>query len=110
MSRKPRPRTRAAQALGWIEPSTHALVPPIHPSASYERAADGSYPGGHSYTRDQNPTYDQVEALLADLEGGTAALLFASGMAAATTLFETLEAGAHVVAPRDMYWTIRQVL
>ena len=34
-------------------------MPPIHPSASYERAEDGSYPGGHSYTRDQNPTYDQ---------------------------------------------------
>ena len=107
MSDPPSRRTRAAQGLGWIEPTTRALVPPIHPSASYERAADGSYPGGHSYARDQNPTYDQAEALLASLEGGEEALLFASGMAAATTLFETLEAGAHVVAPREMYWTIR---
>lgn len=84
-----------------------ALVPPIHPSASYERAADGTYPGGHTYTRDQNPTYDQVEELLARLEGGEEALLFSSGMAAATTVFETLEPGAHVIAPRQMYWTIR---
>ena len=100
-------RTVAAQALGWIEATTRAVVPPIHPSASYERANDGSYPGGHSYSRDQNPTYDQAEALLAELEGGAEALLFASGMAAATTLFETLEPGAHVVAPAQMYWTIR---
>ena len=102
-----RPATLAAQALGWIEPSTRDLVPPIHPSASYERAADGSYPGGHSYTRDQNPTYDQVEALLARLEGGASALLFASGMAAGTTVFETLPHGAHVIAPDVMYWTLR---
>ncbi len=105
-----RPETRAAQALGWVDPAVRALVPPIHPSASYERGPDGGYPGGHSYTRDQNPTYDQVEALLADLEGGAGALLFASGMAAATTVFDVLDPGAHVVAPRSMYFTIRSWL
>ena len=107
MTDRRKPATLAAQALGWVDPTTRDLVPPIHPSASYERAEDGSYPGGHSYSRDQNPTYDQVEALLAALEGGAEALLFASGMAAATTLFETLETGAHVIAPQQMYWTIR---
>jgi len=86
------------------------VVPPIHPSATYERSPDGGYPGGHTYTRDQNPTYDQTETLLARLEGGEAALLFGSGMAAATTVFETLETGAHVIAPRQMYWTIRRWL
>ncbi len=104
---RPRPETRAAQALGWVEGSVRALVPPIHPSVSYERGPDGGYPGGHSYTRDQNPTYDQVEALLADLEGGAAARLFASGMAAAATVFDCLEPGAHVLAPEQMYFTIR---
>jgi len=102
-----KPATLAAQALGWTEPSVHAVVPPIHPSAAYDRTSDGRYPGGHSYTRDQNPTYDQVEALLARLEGGVEALVFSSGMAAATTVFETLEPGAHVVAPAMMYWTLR---
>ena len=62
------------------------------------------------YTRDQNPTYEQAEALLAALERGVGAMLFSSGMAAATTVFETLELGAHVVAPRQMYWTIRRWL
>ena len=100
-------QTLAAQALGGRDPSTAAIVPPVVPSATYERAPDGSYPGGHTYTRDQNPTYDPAEALLARLEEGHEALLFSSGMAAATTVFETLAAGDHVVAPVGMYWTIR---
>ena len=102
--------TLAAQALGWREASTHGLVPPIMPSVPNERNSDGAYPGGHTYTRDQNPTYDQAEALLARLEGGAGALLFSSGMAAVTTVFETLAYGDHVVAPAHMYWTIRQWL
>jgi cystathionine gamma-synthase len=105
--RKLAPATLAAQALGRVEPSTRAIVPPIHPSVSYERAPDGSYPGGHSYTRDQNPGYEAVEALLTRLEGAAQARVFASGMAAGTTVFEALEPGAHVIAPRVMYWTLR---
>ena len=102
--------TLAAQALGGSDPSTGAIVPPLVASAPYERAPDGTYPGGHTYTRDQNPTYDRCEALLARLEDGHEALLFSSGMAAATTVFETLEPGNHVVAPAEMYWTIRRWL
>ena len=102
-----RAQTLAAQALGGRDPSTAAIVPPVVPSATYERAPDGSYPGGHSYTRDENPTYDPAEALLARLEEGHEALLFSSGMAAATTVFETLAPGDHVVAPVGMYWTLR---
>ena len=101
------PETLAAQALGWVEPATRSVVPAIYPSTLYERAPDGSYPGGHTYTRDENPTYEQAEALLTRLEGGEGALLFASGMAAATTVFETLDAGDHVVAPEQMYWTLQ---
>ena len=102
--------TRAAQALGWVDKTTGAVVPPIHPSVPYERDSAGHYPAGRTYTRDHNPTYDQAEALLAELEQGSAAMVFASGMSAATTVFETLEVGDHVVAPQEMYWTIRQWL
>ena len=105
-----RPETLAAQALGWVEPTTRSVVPAIYPSTLYERAPDGGYPGGRTYTRDHNPTYDQAEALLNRLEGGEGALLFASGMAAATTVFETLDPGDHVVAPEQMYWTIQRWL
>jgi cystathionine gamma-synthase len=107
---RPKPSTLAAQALGWWEPTTRALVPSIHPSTTYERAEDGSYPGGSGYTRDENPTYQQAEALLAALEGGEEALLFASGMAASAAVLDSLEPGAHVVAGARMYWTLRALL
>ena len=102
--------TRAAQALGRVDPATGALVPPVHPAVQYERTAEGAATGGRVYTRDQNPTYEPAEALLASLEGGRAALLFSSGMAAAATVFETLSAGDHVVAPEQMYWMLRRWL
>ncbi|MFA9566489.1 MAG: PLP-dependent transferase, partial [Acidimicrobiales bacterium] len=63
-----KPESRAAQALGSVDPATRALVPPIHPSTTFERAADGSYPGTYEYTRADNPTYDVPERLLAELE------------------------------------------
>ena len=113
MSRFPpgqKPATRAAQALGWTDPATGALVPPVHPAVQYQRTAEGEATGGRVYTRDQNPTCEPAEALLASLEGGRAALLFSSGMAAATTVFETLSAGDHVVAPEQMYWMLRRWL
>jgi len=103
------PATRTAQALGRIAPPYAEIVPPIHLSTTYERAADGSFPG-RTYARDGNPTYEQVEAVLRDLEGGAAAAVFSSGMAAATAVFQALSPGDHVVAPRVMYWGLRKWL
>ena len=107
---EPRPATLAAQSLGKIAAPFQDVVPPIHVSTTYERAADLSYPGGRGYARDQNPTFEQVEALLAKLEQGAGALVFASGMAAATAAFMALKPGDHVVAPRVMYWSLRKWL
>lgn len=104
------PETLAAQALGQVSPPFHDLAPPVHLSTTFERAADGSYPGGRVYSRDASPAYDQAEALLCALEGGHRALLFASGMAAATAVLHTLKPGEAVVAPRDMYWALRNWL
>jgi cystathionine gamma-synthase len=104
------PATRAAQALGWIDETTRAVIPPLHPATTYLRDPDNQYRSGRIYGRADNPGYDQPEALLADLEGGRAALLFASGMAAATAVFQALRPGDHVVAPRVMYWGLRKWL
>ena len=101
------PETIAAQALGRIDPVTKALVPAIHPSTTFERDKDGAYRSGRGYTRPHNPTYDDAEQLLATLEGGRACMLFASGMAAATAVFQSLLPGDHVIAPRVMYWALR---
>ncbi len=105
-----KPETLAAQALGWIEPAMRGVVPPIHLSTTFERAEDYTLPAGRNYIRPHNPTLDQPEALLATLEGGMAAALFASGNAAAVTAFQALAPGDHVVAPAVMYWGLRHWL
>ena len=103
----PHPETLSAQGLGWVAAPYHDVAPPLYTSTTYERAADGSFPGGRIYARDQNPTFDQVEALLAKLEGGQAAMVFASGMAAAAAVFQALAPGDRVLAPKSMYWALR---
>ena len=103
-----KPESRAAQARGFVDPATKALVPPVHMSTTFERAADGSYPAGYEYTRADNPGYELAEDLLAELEGGSSALLFSSGMAAATSVFCSLVPGDHVIAPQVMYWALRR--
>ncbi len=105
-----KPATILAQALGTIDPVYGAVVPPIHLATTYERGADGSYPLGRVYARDQNPTFDLAEDVLANVEKGEAAMLFASGMAAATAVFLALKPGDHVVAPKVMYWALRNWL
>lgn len=101
------PETLAAQALGRVDRDTGAIIPPVHPSATFERAGDLSYPTGRVYSRTDNPTYDAAADTLTSLEGGAATALFASGMAAATAVFQALEPGDHVVVPRVMYWALR---
>jgi cystathionine gamma-synthase len=103
-------RTLAAQALGAIEPTTHGLVPPVHVTTTYLRDPDNQYRTGFLYGRPDNATVRQVEALLAAMEGAEAALMFGSGMAAATTAILALEPGAHIVAPDVMYWALRSWL
>ena len=104
------PETIAAQALGWVDDATCAIVPPIHVATTFEREADNSFRGGRSYIRADNPSYDQPERVLSALEGGADAMLFASGMAAATCVFQALAPGDHVMAPRVMYWSLRSWL
>ena len=102
------PETQAAQALGWVEPATGGVAPAIYPASTYVRAAEPGRPK-YLYSRDDNPTYEQAEQLLASLEGGSAALLFSSGMAAASAPIQALASGDHVVLPEVVYWGVRRV-
>jgi cystathionine gamma-synthase len=104
------PDTIAAQALGWIDEATRAVIPPLHVSTTYLRDPDNQYRSGRVYARADNPAFDQAEAVIAALERGRAAMLFASGMAAATACFQALAPGDHVMAPRVMYWALRNWL
>lgn len=89
---------------------TGAVTPPIHLSTTFEREADGSYRSGLVYSRYGNPNRQALETCLAQLEGGTDAACFASGSAATAAVFQTLEAGAHVVAPHDAYFGTLKLL
>lgn len=86
---------------------TGAVAPPLHLSTTYARDEQGEPPAGHTYIRDSNPTQTQLEEALAPLEGGEAALVFASGMAAGITLLQTLAPGSHVLFPDDAYYGFR---
>ena len=105
-----RPETLAAQTLAGVDAATGAIIPPIHPSTTYERDADLGYSRGACYSRADNPTYAVATDTLTALEGGADSLLFASGMAAATAVFQALEPGDHVLAPSVMYWALRSWL
>ncbi len=102
-----KPATLAAQALGWVDEQTRAIAPPLHLSSTFLRDEDNLYRSGRNYARGDNPAFDQPEAVLAALENGADALVFASGMAAATSVFQALAPGDHVVAPKVMYWSLR---
>src|SRR5437667_4404181 len=110
MNDAPSPETLAAQAMGDVDTTSGALASAIHPSTTYERSPDGTYPSGLVYTRADNPTYDHAERLLATLEGGDAGMLFASGSAAATAVFQSLLPGDHVLVSRVLYWGVRKWL
>lgn len=101
-------RSLAAQAMGKVDAATRGLVPPIHISTTYLRDEDNGYSSGFVYGRPDNATIREAEAVLAMLEEAEAgALLFSSGMAAATSVFQVLSPGDHVVASKVMYWALR---
>lgn len=104
---KLRLRTLTAQGMGRVAAPYGDIVPPIHPSSTFERAPDGSFPAGRIYSRADNPTYDGPEAVLAALEGAAGAMLLGSGQAAAAAVFQALAPGDRVLLPRNMYWGLR---
>jgi cystathionine gamma-synthase len=99
--------TRAVHAGHRIDPSTGSVAPPIHLSTTFARDPESVPLAGHTYIRESNPNQEQLEAALFPLEGGEAALVFASGMAAGIGLLQTLAPGSHVVFPDDVYYGFR---
>ena len=84
------------------DPQTGAVIPPISLSTTFAQEAPGRHKG-FDYSRSDNPTRRMLEQCVAALEGGTHALAFASGCAAAASVMQTLEPGSHVVACDDVY-------
>ena len=105
-----RPETLFVHAAAAPDPATGALSPPIHLSTTYQHGAAGERVSGFEYVREGNPTQERLETALAELEQGTGALAFASGMAACSALLDSLPAGAHIVFPRDCYAGLRVLI
>lgn len=102
--------TRAVHAGRHIDPATGAVTQPISLSTTFERSPSGDYPLGFSYSREDNPNRRALQQCLADLEGGSEALVFASGLAVVTAVVQGLEPGDHLLAPDDVYWGLRNVV
>lgn len=102
--------TVAVHAGAEVDPATGAVTPPIHPSTTFEREPDGSFPHGHIYSRSSAPNRAALEACLTALEGGAGAVAFASASAATSAVFQSLAPGDHVVAPLDAYFGTGKLL
>lgn len=81
---------------------TGAISFPIYQTATYAHPAVGQSTG-FDYSRLQNPTRQQVEKIVAALEGGVDALAFSSGMAAITAMMELFGPGDHLITDSDLY-------
>jgi cystathionine beta-lyase/cystathionine gamma-synthase len=94
--------TRAIHIGQEPDPSTGAVAPPIFATSTFVQEEIGKHKG-YEYARVSNPTRDRLEKNLAALEGGMAAKVFASGMAAINAIVTTLKAGDHVVCGHNLY-------
>lgn len=106
---RPTRATELAQAGHFIDAQNGDIVPPIHAATTFAR--DDNYDLiGATYQRAGTPAWELAEQVLANVEGGEAAQVYASGLAAATSVFEPLRTGSHIVAPKVMYYGVQDWL
>ena len=88
--------------------NTGSISFPIYQTATFAHPGVGQSTG-YDYSRAQNPTREEVERIVRDLEHGIDALAFSTGMAAVSAFMELFRPGDHIVATDDLYGgTIRQ--
>jgi cystathionine gamma-lyase len=94
--------TRTIHAGQAPDPTTGAVMVPIYATSTYAQQSPGVHKG-FEYSRTQNPTRFAFERCVADLEEGSAAFAFASGMATIATVLELIDHGSHVIVCDDLY-------
>jgi cystathionine gamma-lyase len=94
--------TRAIHADQEFDPTTGAVITPIYATSTYGQSGPGEHKG-FEYGRSHNPTRFAYERAVANLEGGTAAFAFSSGLGASSTILDMLESGSHMIASDDLY-------
>ena len=96
--------TKAIHAGQAPDPTTGAVILPIHPSSTYAQDGVGGTRSGYEYSRSANPTRTALQECLAALEGGRHAVAFGSGMGASDVVLRVLlSPGDHIVIPHDAY-------
>jgi cystathionine gamma-synthase len=98
-----------AVRAGADRDETGAISPPLHLATNYEHGPAGEHVHDFIYTRIDNPTQRRLETALATVEGGEAALAFASGVAAGAAYFQSLPAGSHVLFGDDLFYGFRSM-
>src|SRR6266542_2017387 len=102
-----KPETLFVHAGHHVDRETGAVAPPLYLSTTFARDEANALIGPSQYIREGNPTQSLLEEALAPIEGGEAALAFASGMAAGSALLQSLEPGSHLILPDDVYYGFR---
>ena len=100
--------TRCIHAGQEPDPTTGAVMMPIYATSTYVQQSPGVNKG-YDYARTKNPTRMAFERCIADLEGGSVAFAFASGLAAISTSLECLDQGSHVISVDDLYGGSRRL-
>jgi len=101
--------TRAIHAGQEPDPLTGAIIAPVYTASTYVQDGIGENKG-FIYSRPGNPTRLSLEACVADLESAETAFAFPTGLAAAATILELLDAGSHIVAHDDLYGGVYRLL
>ena len=94
--------TRAIHVGNKPDKETGAVIAPIYATSTFQQEAVGVHKG-YDYSRAGNPTQKRFETNIASLENGNHGILFSSGMAAITALFQTLKKDDHVIFGRNVY-------
>lgn len=105
-----KPETTAIHASNLVKTATGDVTMPISLSTTFLRGTDGTYPGGHMYSRVSNPNRTALEKVLSELEYGVETCAFSSGNTAGMSIFQALKPGSHIIAPDDMYWGFKKQL
>ncbi|MBN8920019.1 MAG: aminotransferase class I/II-fold pyridoxal phosphate-dependent enzyme, partial [Rhizobiales bacterium] len=100
--------TRCVHAGQTPDPTTGAVMMPIYATSTFVQESPGVHKG-YEYARTQNPTRMAFERCIADLENGSTAFAFASGLAATATVLDCLDHGSHIVAADDLYGGTRRL-
>jgi cystathionine gamma-synthase len=110
MKMKPKFETLAIKSTENTFHNSEPVSTPIYLSSTYKRNEDGSYNNDFVYSRTNNPNRAIVEKSIAQLESGKFAFAFSSGMAAVSSVIQSLKYGDHILLPDDIYYAIKKLM